>query len=277
MFCYKCGKKNKLSATFCEECGTKLFPKEEKEEKKEEKTEKATKKSSSATKEAVKEVGKETVKAAAVVATEGAKTIKKGYSAGKKIAIFGGLIAIILAGLNYYFTYMVESPGEVVQKAIHSIEKNDYKSFIECTDPSFQKKFEIGLGIAGGIINGATGIGIDWGQLLDIQSAFSDELSGLSGLPQSECNASNFKVIEIKGEKLSAFVDTFGDKIPSIGNALGSEAIVEFEVDNSDKCSMRKQDTNAPRVKYQLKVRKYGNAWLIPVAENENSLGQSTK
>ncbi|MBQ8131859.1 MAG: zinc-ribbon domain-containing protein [Bacilli bacterium] len=259
MYCYKCGKKNKEKATFCEECGTKLFPKE-----KEEVVEK----------EVIKEIEKNDEVVSKAVKTT-AKAAGKTMKFTTKLVVFIGILAAVLIGLNYYFTVKVASPDQVVRKAVTAMEKNDIKTFVSCTDPKFQNQFNLGLGVVGGIINGATGIGLDWNNLLDLQSAFGEYIED-DDFPKHECNASDYKIVEIKGDKLPDFMNDLAKKFPAIGNALGTEAIIEFEVDNSEKCNMSKEGSNETRVKHQLKVRKYGKEWLIPIEENEEMLKDAT-
>ena len=259
MFCYKCGKKNKSSAAFCEECGTKLFPKE-----KEDKVEK----------EVIKEI-EEGDKVVSKAAKTAVKATGKAMKFTTKLAIFLVIVVGLAIGLNYYYTVKVASPDQVVQKAVNALEKNDIKTFVSCTDPKFQNQFNLGLGVVGGIINGATGVGLDWNNLLDLQSAFGEYIND-EDFPKSECNASNYKIVEIKGDKLPDFINDLAKKVPAIGNALGTEAIIEFEVDNSEKCNMRKDDVSDSRIKHRLKVRKYGKEWLIPIEENEEMLKGAT-
>lgn len=254
MFCYKCGKKNKESATFCEECGTKLFPKE---------------------KEAIKEI-EEGDKVISKTAKTAVKATGKAMKFTTKLVISLVIVVAAVIGLNYYFTVKVASPDQVVKKAVNSLEKNDIKTFVSCTDPKFQKQFDLGLGVVGGIINGATGANLDWNNLLDLQSAFGEYIDD-KDFPKSECNASNYKIVEIKGDKLPGFINDLAKKVPAIGNVLGTEAIIEFEVDNTDKCNMRKEDVTDSRIKHRLKVRKYGKEWLIPIEENEEMLKGVTK
>ena len=260
MFCYKCGKKNKESATFCEECGTKLFPKE-KEDKNE--------------KEVIKEI-EEGDKVISKTAKTAVKATGKAMKFTTKLVISLVIVVVAVIGLNYYFTVKVASPDQVVRKAVNSLEKNDIKTFVSCTDPKFQKQFDLGLGVVGGIINGATGANLDWNNLLDLQSAFGEYIDD-KDFPKSECNASNYKIVEIKGDKLPGFINDLAKKVPAIGNVLGTEAIIEFEVDNTDKCNMRKEDVTDSRIKHRLKVRKYGKEWLIPIEENEEILKGVTK
>ena len=115
MFCYKCGKKNKESATFCEECGTKLFPKE-KEDKNE--------------KEVIKEI-EEGDKVISKTAKTAVKATGKAMKFTTKLVISLVIVVAALIGLNYYFTVNVASPDQVVRKAVNSLEKNDIKTFFK--------------------------------------------------------------------------------------------------------------------------------------------------
>ena len=63
--------------------------------------------------------------------------------------------------------------------------------------------------MTGGFINSLTGVNLDWSTLLSATSAFSDYLE----MPVAKCNPGNYKVASISGEKLSAFVDKFGNII----------------------------------------------------------------
>lgn len=263
MYCFKCGKENKGSSDFCGECGAKLV-------KEESEIEKPKKKSSGATKEVIRDVAS----VSGSVAKDGVKVAAKGASQAKKWAIFASIIALLLAGANYYFAYMVESPDEVVEKALIARDKSDVKTLVSCLDPTFQEQFNVAFDLTGGVLNGLMGTSIDWGTLFDASSAFSDYLE----TPTEKCNATNFKVTSIKGEKLQAFTETFGTKIKSIGNALGTEAVVEFDVDNKEECHMS-NDTNAgagAKLRYSIIVRKYGKEWLIPSTELEKSKYIST-
>ena len=266
MFCYKCGKENSDKSTFCEDCGAELIDDNKLNDVKKEaenEVKKAVNKSSkSISKEVVKEAGKVGVE----VAKAGVKTASKGARIVKRAAIISVVVGIILTGLNFYFTYYVESPDKVVSKAMAAKEKNDIKTLVSCFDPTFQKQFEIAFNMTGGFINSLTGVNLDWSTLLSATSAFSDYLE----MPVAKCNPGNYKVASISGEKLSAFVDKFGNKIPAIGNALGSEAVVEFDVDNNDQCRLTDDVKEGAKNRYSIIVRKYGSSWLIPVEEKDN-------
>ena len=251
MFCYKCGRENSDSNVFCEECGTKLIN--------EDSVDKNTKKGSKRKTDTLKKVTDVGVE----VASGTVKTVSRGAKVGKRIAIFSIIVALLLAGFNYYFTYMVESPDKVVQKAMAAKEKNDIKTLVSCFDPNFQKQFDIAFKFTGGLLNSLTGVNLDWSTLFDASSAFSDYLE----MPVDKCNPTNYKTVSIAGEKLSAFVDTFGTKIESIGNALGSEAVVEFDVDNKEACRLTDDVGNGSKLRYSIVVKKYGKQWLIPVNE----------
>lgn len=237
MYCVKCGRKNSDGSIFCVGCGQKI--------------------------------GSEVINDSSVkgevardIITTGTRAGKKAISKGKKIGIISGIIASIavigLAFANYYFTYLVDTPIDVVQKFTEAANKRDVKAIVSCMDPTFQKQFEATASIAGGIL-GALEVPIDIGSALDISSAFSDYISA----DMEKCNFKNFKVVKYEGDKLKAFVDKFGNKIPAIGNALGSKAIVEFETEDKEFCYNEKaKDGN--KLKYTFEVYNYGGKWLIP-------------
>lgn len=257
MFCHNCGTKSDGNSKFCENCGTELVSNNSKA--------KAKSKLKEGAKEVVKQSGSVASTVAAVAAVE---TAKSGVKTAKKVAIFAAIIAFLIAAANYYFAYMVESPDDVVVKFMEARDSGDTKSLVSCLDPKFQKQFDIGFGLAGGLINSLTGVSLPWGDLFDLSSSFSEELGTA---PSEKCHASNFEVTSITGEKLTAFTEKFGTKIKSIGNFLGSKATVEFDVDNVKGCNLTADSASGKKARYSITVRKYGDNWLIPSSELENA------
>ena len=253
MFCYKCGKENDNSSAFCEGCGAELVNKEKIDSIK-----KGKSKSKLDTLNTAGEIGAE-------VAKKSVKTVSKGVKVARRVAIFSVIIALALGILNYYFTYMVESPDKVVQKAMAAKEKNDIKTLVSCFDPQFQQKFNIAFKMTGGVLNSLIGANLDWSTLFDATSAFSDYLD----MPVAKCHPTNYAVTSITGEKLKAFVNKFGTKIESIGNALGSEATVAFDVDNTEECRLTDDQGNGTKMRYSIVVKKYDKSWLIPIVEDQ--------
>ncbi len=244
MFCHKCGAKNDINDSFCQNCGAKLVF--------------ANKVKKQSTSKIVSDAGKKAVKL-------GAKGIKKGHSLVFKIGAFTSIFAIVIALLNFYFTYMISTPDGVVKNFFEASDNMDYKSMVACFDPTTQKLASTGGNLIMDFIGSATGFNIDFDTATTISSAFGSQMV----TEENQCNASNFKVESITGEKYSAFIKKFGTKIQSIGNALGSTAVVSFEVDNKPTCvaSSYSEDIpdNASRLKYEIEVKNYGkDGWKIP-------------
>lgn len=171
---------------------------------------------------------------------------------GKKIVIFSSIIATLLAAANYYFAYMVASPDDVVKKFMNALDKNDYKTFAECLDSKFQTEFNLLGNVAGDLITNVTGFSFDFNTIMDLSSMYYNSVD----TKENKWEATNFNVTSITGEKLNAFVETFGTKIPSIGNALGDEATVEFEVNKECGTDPIGVETADGKIKYTIKVKK---------------------
>lgn len=246
MYCFKCGNKIEDGSIFCENCGTKMVE---------------NVKTKSGKKKGV-EIAQNLATSAA---TTGGKIVKNHVSTGVKIASISAIIAVVLGLVNFYFTYMVETPTDVVQTFTEAVDKQDVKAIVECLDPKFQKQFSVAFGLTGGVLNSMMGTSIDFDLLLDASSAFSEYIS--ADVDYEKCNAKNFKVVKYEGEKLSAFVSQFGNKIPAIGNVLGSSALVEFEMDDNGACYDEKLSPKrrGNKIIYTIKVVKYGKeGWKIP-------------
>ncbi len=255
MYCHKCGTKNKTTDIFCQNCGEKLYPCVE------EKANKVANGISSS-----KSVGKELLETGVKV---GAKTVKKGHSLAFKVGIFASIFTVIIALINFYFSYMVPTPDGVVKTFLEAGDKGDYKTMFSCFDPKSQELLSIGGDLASSFIGGVTGFNFDFDTANTISSAFGEYLV----TEEQKCHATNFKVESIEGEKLSAFVKEFGTKIKSIGNVLGSTAVVSFEVDNKPACVASSSNTanaitipsEAKRIRYKVEVKNYGSeGWKIP-------------
>jgi len=243
MYCVKCGRKNNDGSLFCVGCGERIA------------TDVINKSKEVVNNSTVAgEVAKGVIK-------DGAKAGRKALSKGAKIGIISGVIAsiaaIALAIANYYFTYLVETPIDVVKRFTEAVNKRDVKNIVACMDPDFQNKFEAAASIAGGLL-GALEIPIDMGAALDISSAFSDYISA----DMEKCEYKNFKILKYEGDKFKAFIDKFGNKIPAIGNALASKAIVEFETEDKEYC-YNKEATDGNKLKFTLEVYNYGGKWLL--------------
>lgn len=254
MYCHKCGTKNDITDTFCQQCGEKLFHESSKE---------ANQIASSTTKKLGEEIATAGVKI-------GKKAVKKGHSTAFKIGIITSIGVVILAFVNFYFSYMIDSPDDVVKNFMDASDSMNYNAMIECFDPTTQNLASASGDLIMSFIGGVTGFSIDFDTAATISSAFGNEMV----TEEQKCHATNFKVESIEGEKLSAFVEQFGTKISSIGNLLGSKAIVSFEVDNKPSCIASNGSVaattgdipnNAKKIKYQIEVRNYGSVgWKIP-------------
>lgn len=259
MYCHKCGTENKKENIFCENCGEKLYSKTIDQQAKENK------------KGFVKEVGKELATTTVNVTTS---TIKKSHHIAFKVGIITAIVAFIIAIANYYCTYMVSSPDKTVKTFMEASDKLDYNTMVECFDSKTQNLLNTGGNLAMGFIGAVTGFSLDFQTATTITSAFGEEMVS----EEQKCNATNFKVEKIEGEKLSAFVEQFGTKIKSIGNVLGSTAIVSFEVDNKSACIANSNiapSSSASRLKYQIEVKNYGKeGWKIPREVNFQYLGE---
>lgn len=244
MYCHKCGTKNEATNLFCQNCGEKLV------------TTEGVK--SNAASQVATNLGTEAVKA-------GVKVVKKGHKLAFKIGITASVFAVIIALVNYYFSYMVSTPDGVVKTFMTASDELDYNTMVSCFDPTTQDLTSIGGDMVMNFIGASTGFNIDFDTATTITSAFGSEMV----TEEEKCNATNFKVESITGEKLGAFVEQFGTKIKSIGNVLGSTAIVSFEVDNKPACRFTEEaaavNSDTGRLKYQIEVKNYGSdGWKIP-------------
>lgn len=260
MYCHNCGVENKKENIFCENCGKKLFkePIEQKE--------------TSGKKKVGKEVGKEILLTATNVTTS---TITKSHYVIFKVGIITAVITFLLAVANYYCSYMVSSPDKVVQTFLEASDKLDYNTMVDCLDSKAQNLLNTGGNLAMGLIGSITGLSIDYSTATTLTSAFGESMV----TEEQKCHATNFKVEKVEGERLTAFVEQFGTKIKSIGNILGSTAIVSFEVDNKPACvatSNTSPTSQASRLKYQVEVKNYGKeGWKLPVDVNFQYLGEA--
>ncbi len=262
VYCPKCGTKNDNTNRFCQNCGENLtnINKIQDNGKENEIKEQSIPKVSSG-------IGEEVVKT-------GVNVVKKGRGIAFKIGVTASFFALIIALINFYFTYMVSTPDGVVKTFMTASDEMDYNTMVSCFDPTTQELTSLGGDLVMGFIGDSTGFNIDFDTATTISSAFGSEMI----TEEQKCHATNFKVESITGDKLSAFVEQFGTKIKSIGNVLGSSAIVSFEVDNKESCRLSEDVSSIPsdasRLKYQIEVKNYGSAgWKIPSELNIKYIG----
>ncbi len=255
MYCHNCGKKNEATNVFCENCGKELYKEPTKDHIKPQSS-------------VGKKIGEELITSGVKV---GATAVKKGHSVVFKVGVISSILALVIALANYYFSYMVPTPEGVVQTFMDSNDKGDYKTMFSCFDPKSQELLNVGGNLASSLISSLTGFSFDFDTANTISSALGEYIV----TEDQKCHATNFKVESIEGEKLKAFVEQFGTKIKSIGNVLGSKAVVSFEVDNKEHCVSVAQNSaagntpqvpaDATRIRYRVEVKNYGKSgWKIP-------------
>lgn len=152
----------------------------------------------------------------------------------KWIMIFLGITGLLFTILSVYFTYFVQSPDAVVKKFFNSLDQLNFKEAVSCIDPQQEKAINAATALTSQAVDTLTGINIDFDKLLDLAPVLPDLVEQMTGEEMNDLekfNVRDVKVVEIKGEKLSMFVNQFGNKIKCIGNALGDEAAVQYTID----------------------------------------------